>query len=331
MQKNEYFLFNGSPIEMSFSIFKDLIKSNQFKTPTFEEIVRFKNYSRFLADITCIYETKGIGIITINYGNSFDILDNRDVLHEYYNSFVHKNYPLILNGKILLSRGKIDLFLADSGCDNGSTRFESNIPERHMDIRDVQVVQPDENHKYVKILSQKNHDLGSITPPHLSKFTEKEMNAVKKIGIDYAHSMFLAWDASENEIDKAAKFQDEFEKSGGEVYKNPTYANAALTGKFILYNLEIDTRTFNVDQSNTVLFQDLFSTRVCLKKDYPDYIYDNSDYWVESLTFEDLIEEKFDIRTSFLLTNIQPEKTGKIKITVVDRLINDARSDHGYI
>lgn len=328
MQRNEYILFNGgSPIELSFSFFEKMIKSEQFKIPTFEEIVRFDNNFSFLSDIIYVSCT---GIITVNYGNSLEVLNSHDVSHDQYNSFRHKKYPIIVNDHILLSNGNIDVFLMEPGSDNGTSRFGSNIPGKHKDIRHVQIIRPDELHKFVRILSQKEHRLGSITPPHLSQFNESELDTIKQVGIDYAHSMFLAWDANENEIEKAAKFQDEFEKSGGEVYKNPTWANAALTGKFTVYDLEIDCSKLKIDQSSTIFFQDIFSARVCLENDCPDYISDNSDYWVDSVVMGDLIEEELDIRTSLLLTNAQPDKAGKIRITVVDKLINDVRADHGW-
>ena len=69
MQKNEYTLFNGSAVEISLNRFKAMTKNDGFKIPPFDKILRFDNDARFLADVTCVYKTKGFSIITINYGN----------------------------------------------------------------------------------------------------------------------------------------------------------------------------------------------------------------------------------------------------------------------
>jgi hypothetical protein len=338
MQNNEYTLFNGSAVEISLNRFKVMTKSGRFKTPPFEKIIRFDNRSRFLADVTCVYENKESSIITVHYGNIFDVLNDRDIYHEYYSLFLHKNYPLIVNGRILLSTGRLDIIVtdADGRKDNypssGYTRFDSGVPETKIDTRCVKVIRANEIPDYVIVLSKKEHTLGDITTPHLSKFSEEELVIFRETGLmDTAYCMYEAWDdVSDEEKTKAYMFQTKHEKNGKKTYNDPTYANEALTGKFSLYVLEIDCSKFNIDKSNTVLFENIFQDNICLRRDYPVYMEDQADYWVESAVMPDLMKEEFNITTSLLLTEIDPDANGNVRLTVVNKLINDVRTDHGW-
>jgi len=94
--------------------------------------------------------------------------------------------------------------------------------------------------------------------------------------------------------------------------------------------LEIDCTGFNIDGSNTVLFENIFQDNICLKRDFPVYLEDQADYWVESAVMVDLMEEEFNITTSLLLTNIDPDADGKVRLKVANKLINDVRTDHGW-
>jgi len=76
MKKNEYMLFNGPAVEISQTRFKEMIAKTMFKIPSFEKILRFDNDARFLADVTCVHKTNEFGIVTVNYGNIFDVLNN---------------------------------------------------------------------------------------------------------------------------------------------------------------------------------------------------------------------------------------------------------------
>ena len=338
MSKNEYILLNGSPIELSLHVFKNMMEKDMLKIPVFKDIIRFNNHSRFFADMTCMHETDEFTSISVNYGNSFNILNDRDIYHEYYSLFLHKNYPLIVNSTVLLNSGRIDIVLtkADSRHDypglNGITRFDSNIPGTNTDTRNVQIIRPDEAPDYIKILSRKDHILGDITPLHRSKFSEAELKILLKMGfIDIAYCMFEAWDdVSDQEKTEAYSSLKEHENSGKDMYKNPTYANMAITGSFSIYELEIDCYNLKVDESNTVIFENIFIDNICLKRDFPKYLIDQSDYWVESDIMTDIVDEEFRISTSLLLTEIDPAKNGKAQVTVVNKLINDVRTDHGW-
>jgi hypothetical protein len=200
------------------------------------------------------------------------------------------------------------------------------------DARNVQVIRSEEISDYIKIISKKEHRLGAITAPHLSKFSTEEVNLLREAGlIDIADYMFEAWDhASDEEKLKASMFQTEHEKAGNKIYNDPTYANEALTGAYSLYQLEIDSTSLNIDGSNTVLFENIFQDNICLRRDFPEYMEDQMDYWVESAVMPDLMEEEFNITTSLLLTDIDPDIDGKVRLTVVDKLINDVRTDHGW-
>ena len=336
--KNEYTLLNGSPIEMSLDSFKLMIKSEQFKIPKFQNILEFDNHARFLADIICTYATREFAMITVNYGNSYDILKDRDTYHERYSLFLHKNYPLILNNRILLSTGRVDLILTKVDCENschcsnGHTRFSADYPEQNLDTHPVHIIRSEEINKFVKILNQKDHHLGAISAPHISKFSEEEIKMLQNENfIDSDYSMFEAWDVYDAEKAKAAQFQEEYEKLGGEVYKNPTYANLAITGKITVYDLEIDCSRFNItDSQKTILFENIFNDNICLKRDFPTYLEDQSDYWVESSVMPALAQKEFDISTSLLLSEIEPDRDGKIRLKVINKLINDVRTDHGW-
>ena len=322
---------------MSFGRFKSMMEKGQYKTPSFDEIVRFNNEARFLADVTCLYEGENFGIITVNYGNSIEVLDDRDTYHEFYSMFLHKNYPLIVNDRILLSTGRVDIIVtdADSGKDScppsGYTRFNSGVPETNIDTRNVHIVRSNEIPDYVKVLSRKDHIIGDITGPHRSKFSKEEVNILRETGlIDTAYCMYEAWDdVTDEEKTKASMFQAEHEKLGKDIYKDPTYANEAITGMLSFYELEIDCSKLNVDRSNTVLFENLFQDNICLKTDVSVYMEDQADYWVESAVMPDLMKEELTITTSLLLTDI-PDADGKVRITVVNKLINDVRTDHGW-
>ena len=338
MQKNEYMLFNGSAMEISLNRFKAMIEKNMFKIPSFEKILRFDNDARFLADVTCVYKTEEFGIITVNYGNIFNVLNNRDMYHEFYSLFLHKNYPLIVNGSIVLNTtGRLDIMLTgadsikDGYCPNGYTGFDLNMPGENADTRGVQVIRSEEIHDYIKILSRKDHTLGNITAPHLSKFSGDELATLRKADlIDITEFMYEAWDSNDAEKTKAYLFQTEHEKSGKDIYKDSTYANEAITGMLSIYELEIDCASFNIDGSNVVLFENIFQDNICLKRDFPEYMVDQADYWVESTVMSDLMKEEFNIMTSLLLTEIDPDADGKVRLTVVNKLINDVRTDHGW-
>jgi len=228
MQKNEYMLFNGPAVEMSLNSFKAVTEKNMFNIPPFEKIVRFDNDARFLADVTCVYETKEFGIITVNYGNIFDVLNDRDIYHEFYSLFLHKNYPLIVNGRILLSTGRVDIIVTDAdnrkdNCPpNGYTRFDSGVPETKVDTRNVQIIRSDEVSDYITILNRKDHNLGDITAPHLSKFSKEEVNILREAGlIDTADYMYEAWDGvSDEEKTKISMIQKEYDKLAKETDKH---------------------------------------------------------------------------------------------------------------
>lgn len=338
IMKNEYTLLNGSPIEMSLESFKLMIKSKQFKIPKFQNILEFDNQSRFLADVICTYATNEFAMITVNYGSSYDILKNRDTYHELYSLFLHKNYPLILNNRILLSTGKVDLILTKADCENSGyclnshTRFSAEYPEQNLDTRPVHIIRSEEIKKFVKILNQKDHHLGEISAPHISKFSEDEVDILRNENfIDSGYSMFEAWDVDDDEKALAAQFQEKYEKSGGEVYKNPTYANLGISGKITVYDLEIDCSRLNItDPQKTILFENIFNDNICLKRDFPMYLEDQSDYWVESSVMTALAQKEFDISTSLLLSKIEPDRDGQIRLKVINKLINDVRTDHGW-
>lgn len=124
--------------------------------------------------------------------------------------------------------------------------------------------------------------------------------------------------------------QTEHEKSGKDIYKDPTYANEAITGMLSLYELEIDCTGLNIDGSHTVLFENIFQDNICLKRDFPEYMEDQADYWVESAVMAGLMEEEFNISTSLLLSDIDPDTDGKVRIMVINKLLNDVRTDHGW-
>jgi len=338
MLKNEYKLFNGPAIEMTLDRFKSMMKKDLYRTPTFDKILRFDNNSRFLADVTCVYEADDFGIVTVNYGNIFEVLGDRDIYHEFYSLFLHKNYPLIVNGRILLSTGRVDIIVANANCrkdscpPSGYTRFNSGVPETKVDTRTVHIVQSNKIPDYVTILSRKDHNLGDITAPHLSNFSKEEVNILRETGlIDTADYMYEAWDdVSDTVKAQTSMFQADHEKAGKDSHNDPTYADEALTGDFSLYELEIDCRKLNVDRINTVLFENLFQDNICLKTDFPVYMEDQADYWVESAVMPNLMDEEFDISTSLLLTQIDPDTNGKIRLKVINKLINDVRTDHGW-
>jgi hypothetical protein len=337
MSKNEYTLFNGSAVEISLNRFNAMMADNMFKIPSFEKIVRFDNESRFLADVTCVYETQEVGIITVNYGNIFDVLNDRDLYHEFYSLFLHKNYPLIVNGRILLSAGRVDIMVtdADSRKDNchpsGYTRFDNGVPETKVNTRNIYIVRSSEISDYVTVISRKDHTLGYISAPHLSGFSTEEINTLREVGlIDTADYLYEAWDSSDEEKTKAYLSKTEHEKSGKNSYKDPIYANEAITGMLSLYQLEIDCTKFNIDESNAVFFENIFQDSICLERDFPMYMDDQGDYFVESAVMPDLMEEEFNISTSLLLTKITPDTDGKVRVKVVNKLINDVRTDHGW-
>jgi len=123
----------------------------------------------------------------------------RDICHEFYSLFLPQNYPLIVNDRILLSTGRVDIVVTDAEnrknghCPNGHTRFASNIPGKSSDTRNVQIIQSDEVSDYVTILNRKDHNLGDITAPHLSKFSEEEINILREMSlIDTAYCMYEA-------------------------------------------------------------------------------------------------------------------------------------------
>lgn len=338
MPKNEYILLNGSPIELSLNSLKSMMEKESIKIPALNEIIRFSNYHRFFADLNCIHESKEFTTISVNYGNILNILSDRDIYHEYYSLFLHKNYPLIVNGRILLSAGRIDIVLTQADFRkgapgiNGYTRFDSNVPESNTDTRKVKIIRPDETADYIKILNRKDHILGDITPPHFSKFSEEELKILREKGlIDTAYCMFEAWDnVSDDEKSKAYSFQTKHENSGKDITVDPTYANEALTGSFSICELEIDCKSLKIDELNSVLFENIFNDNICLKKDFPVYLNEQADFWVESDVMTDLIKEVFNISTSLLLTKVNPAKNGKATISVVNKLINDVRTDHGW-
>jgi len=340
MSKNEYTLLNGSPVELSLNGFKAMMKKDMLKIPAFKEILRFNNKHRFFADMTCIHETKEFTTVTVNYGNIDNVLSDRDMYHEYYSLFLHKNYPLIVNDRILISgAGRVDIVLTktDSKKDGlslyGYTRFDSNVPEINTDTRKIKVIRPDKTSDYIKILSRKDHILGEITAPHLSKFSAEELKILRKKGfIDTAFCMFEAWDnVSDEEKTEAYMFQTENEKSGNDIYKDPRYTtNEAITGSLSYYKLEIDCSNLNINESNAVLFENVFNDNICLKRDFPEYLKDQADYWVESSVMPVIVEEEFNISTSLLLTQIKPDEDGKVRIKVINKLINDVRTDHGW-
>ena len=149
--------------------------------------------------------------------------------------------------------------------------------------------------------------------------------------MDTAYCMYEAWDdVGDEEKTQAYLVQTEHEKSGQNIDKDPTYTNEAITGMLSLYELEIDCASLNIDTSNTILFENIFQDNICLKKDFPEYLDDQADYWVESAVMPDLMEEEFNITTSLLLTDIDPDTDGKIRLKVVNKLINDVRTDHGW-
>lgn len=78
------------------------------------------------------------------------------------------------------------------------------------------------------------------------------------------------------------------------------------------------------------LFENVFHDNICLERDFPEYLADNADYWVESSVMKDLVKEEFNMWTSLLLPHITPDSDGKTQLTVVNKLVNDARSDHGW-
>ncbi len=337
VQKNEYTLLNGSPVELSFDVFRAMMEKSMFRIPTLKNIVRFDNTDRLLADVICVHETNNSGMISINYGNVQNVLEDRDICHDYYSLFLHKNYPLVVGGRILTSPGRVDIVLTDDDGENacpsvtGYTRFGSDIPGQKVDTRLVQIVRAGEISDFVSILSQKDQKLGVIAAPHLSKFSE-DLGFLRKKGfIDCAYGLSEAWDdVSEEEKAKALRFQDEYEKVEGDACKNPIWGNEAITGQLSLYRMEIDCSSFDIEGSNAVLFENIFQDNVCLKRDFPIYMAEQADFWIESSVMGDILAEEFDITTSLLLTNIAPGDDGKVRIKVANKLVNDVRSDHGW-
>jgi len=323
MQKNVYTLLNGPVVELSLEAFRTMMESDKFRIPTAQDVILFDNYARFLADVTCIHDMEDAGVlVTVNYGNAFDVLSDRDIYHELYSLFLHKNYPLVVGSQLLFSPGRVDVVLTDADRSNGRqsssgyTRFCSNIPGQHVDTRDVQIVRSGEIHDFVRILSQKNHSLGEITALHRSGFSEDELHVLRKAGIvDEAEFMSEAWDGGSKESD-------------GEV--SVVQKNQALTGMFCLYDLEIDCSNFRIDETNVVLFEGIFQDNICLQRDSSVYLEEQSDFWVESTVMGKLVEEEFVIGTSLVLTQIDPDDNGRIRLKVANKLVNDVRSDHGF-
>jgi len=328
MEKNSHILFNGSAINMSLSLFKKMKKNKQFQIPSFEKIVKSDdNLARFLSNVICIHEEEedeGYAIITINHGGELELL-NAGPNTDFYTSFTPKPYPLILEGRILINNGKsgkIDMVLTDGSNERGTTRFDIDNSERNFDTQDVHIVRSDETPGVIEIIQQKNHNLGGITPPHLGKFTKEEIDHIEKAAlIDYAYSIFESWDASDEEKEKASKFLAEHLNS-----ENPIYPNSAITGQFSIYELDIDIHALQIAKPTSIFFENIFMDNVSLAKDHPIFVEDQSDYW-EGTKMETLIYDQFRISTSLLLSNIEPDKkTGKVKITVINKTINDVRS-----
>jgi hypothetical protein len=239
------------------------------------------------------------------------------------------DHPLIVGNRILINNGKpgkIDIVLTDGNNEWGVTRFDTNNWGHNFDTLDVHIVRSNEIPGVIKIIQQKNHTLGDITPPHLGKFTKEEIDLLKRANlIDYAYSLFESWDASDEEKEKASKFQDEHPNS-----ENPIYPNSAITGQFTIYELEIDIRALQIAKPTNVFFENIFIDSISLSKEHSTYVEEQSDYW-EGTAMKTLIYEQFRIVTSLLLSNIEPDKkTGKVKITVINKIINDVRSDYGW-
>lgn len=324
MQKNVYTLLNGPVVELSLEAFRATMESDKCRIPTAKEVIMFDNYARFLADVTCIHDMEDAGVlVTVNFGNAFDVLSDRDIYHELYSIFLHKNYPLVVGKKLLFSTGRVDVILADDGRSNGCpfpsgyTRFCSDVPEQHVDTPDVHIVKSGEIHDFVRILSQKNHSLGEITALHRSEFSEEELHALRTAGIvDEAEFMSEAWDggASKESEREVCAVQE----------------NLALTGMFCLYDLEIDCSSFKIDETNVVLFEGIFQDNICLQRDSSKYLEEQSDFWVESTVMGEIVEEEFVIGTTLVLSQIDPDDNGMIRLKVANKLISDVRSDHGW-
>jgi len=80
--------------------------------------------------------------------------------HELYSLFLHKNYPLIVNGSILLSvTGRVDIMLTDADSikdgyhPSGYTGFDLNMPGENADTRGVQIIRRGKIPDYINILS----------------------------------------------------------------------------------------------------------------------------------------------------------------------------------
>lgn len=148
--------------------------------------------------------------------------------------------------------------------------------------------------------------------------------------IDTAYGMDEAWDGvndqDKNDIPMVLR---EYDKSAQEKDVSSEYSSA-ITGCFSMYDLEIDCAGLSTDGSCGVLFENIFHDNICLERDFPEYLEDNADYWVESTVMKDLVKEEFNISTSLLLQRIIPDPDGKVRLKVVNKLVNDARTDHGW-
>ncbi len=354
---NEYRLFNGEVIEINAGIVKALLQNAEKPSDDIIDAIKFDNRERFLRDLadhTNQNAGSDIKVFTVNYGSTVRYINHTDMSAEDYEPFLHKNYPLVVDGSIILDKEKICKFSVNIKKDESAFISASNKNDvLDLGVKKVTVLKGEEVSKRIKIIKEKKHGFDEITPPHVF-CTPEEIKILKKAGLmDYHESMYELWGShahdNSEEVEKAKhavvwnddeyeKRQEELENDESIEYGDPNYKKRlytdphqqALTGTVKFYKIEIDCTGLPAGSNSAILFENAFEDEICLGDEIEKGGEWVMDYLIDSSVSMKLLKENFKIKTSFALTDIQADENGKVTLNIINKFIKEMGTDYGW-
>jgi hypothetical protein len=350
---NEYKLYNGEVIDVNPDTLKAMMVNGMIQVPSFLELVGFDNLARFAGDVISVHNRPDINndyIVSINYGNSYSVLQKRDTYFEYYHPYLHKNYPLVVHGELLLKEGRRELHVNDRTTveDCGDycrtmTGIDEGIHEHQSTVK-VRVIRHNEISKFVKITKTKQNHLGEITAMDLVGYSKEEIELLRKAGLlDNCYAMYEMWTnpkeipedyKKEAEADATLHDEQEGKYSDTDIDIPAPLSQEALTGHNTMYELEIDCAALGIEKNCAIIFEEIFRDTMNIKDVVSNDDYGYKDMMMDMYHDSDVIKAIFDktynISTSLLLTQVEPEKDGFARFTVANKLINDFGTDYGW-
>jgi len=354
---NEYRLFNGERIELNADTAKALMSTKLMPSNNILDIIKFDNWERFMRDLDDAVKQENMlsRIFSLTYGRTVRELNHPDTYKEDYEPFLHKNYPLVVGGSIIMDKVKVLQILVSDNDTCTMTAGNNDKDTLDLGIKKVVVLNTEDSAKRIKIIEEKSHSFDQISPLH-TFCTEEEIALLKKSGlVDYNQDMFELWgatieetseeveaakdavDISGDTLDALAEREERLQKSGLE-YGTPEYDlayfdkphHSALTGTVKFYTIEVDCANLPTGENWAVLFENAFTDEICLGDELTKGGEHLMDYMVESEVVPRIRDEKFKIRTSFALTNIQPDENGKVTLHIINKFIKDLGTDYGW-